>query len=278
MERSRYLSRQIVFGKDGQIASPWESISQNTIDEAKALLGDDQGMPVVSHERFLGYPFGAGLDAPVIRDRIREFCPNAKILMVVREQQALIQSSYIQYIRRGGTMPLKRALTQKYDWRMPFFNKAYFYYHLAADGYMNAFGRENVLVLPFEMLQREPETFVSSIYDFCGMEGGYLPEAEKRENKSNALAVEMLLRRFNVLLSKNSLNAYSPIALTVSAKKKDRMKEALSRLVPDSLEKRTKKRIRDDIRSALPPEAFRRSNTRLSELTGTDFGAYGYPL
>jgi hypothetical protein len=232
-------------------------------------------MPVISHERFLGYPFAAGLDAPLIRDRIHEFCPQAKILIVVREQQSLIASTYTQYLRRGGTMPIKKALTHKYDSRLAFFNREYFYYHLAVEGYMKVFGKENVLVLPYEQLKKAPEDFLSHIYTFCGLKTVPQIQTGRKENKSNSLFIEQLFRRLNLLTTRNSLNGYSPIGLSLRPRTES-FKRCLSGLVPNRIEKRAKRALNESISTHLPPGTFSNSNARLSEITGIDFSSYGY--
>src|SRR5687768_14246983 len=53
-------------------------------------------VPVISCERICGSPHGGGYDSKEIADRLFETFPKAKILIVIRQQQAMILSTYNQ--------------------------------------------------------------------------------------------------------------------------------------------------------------------------------------
>lgn len=275
MARARYMADQFICNDSGQIASPWQTTSGNLVREATALIGQKKGMPVISHERFLGYPFAAGLDAPMILKRIHKFCPRAKILIVTREQYSLIASSYMQYLRRGGTMSITTALTHKYDNRVAFFNQDYFFFDLAAQAYIDSFGKENVLVLPYELLKKDPVKFVNLIYEFCGNHCEYALPATRMENPSNSVFVESTFRWFNLFSTRNSLNAYSPVGAPIMPIV-ERAKRFLSAHISENLEYRSREDKLNRIRDAIPLGTFTESNKNLSEITSIDFSAYGY--
>ena len=66
----------------------------------------DEGLsPVVSFERFSGNPFSGGYDSKEIADRLVQVFPDARVLVVVREQRSMIVSTYKQYVREGGALP-----------------------------------------------------------------------------------------------------------------------------------------------------------------------------
>lgn len=90
--------------------------------------------------------------------------PDAKILMVVRGIASLLPSIYSQYVVIGGTLNYskflkvyKDVLTELYD------------YDYIFDVYSRHFGESNVLVLPYELLKKDYEEFLSIIETTYGL-------------------------------------------------------------------------------------------------------------
>lgn len=275
MGRARYLTNQFFTDDNGHILSPWQGLSQSTFEESSYLINLNDGMPVISHERFLGYPFASGLDAVALRERIFDFCPSAKILIVIRNQYDLILSTYIQYIRRGGNLSLKNALTTKYDNRIAFFSKAYYYYHLAINGYIDRFGKKNVLVLPYELLKENQNNFLTLIYDFCEIDFKETFLKSETVNRSNSLFIENIFRPINFLTSRGSINGYSPVGLPVNGYM-DKIKKTLSLAIPTAIDIRTKIQMQNEIQKVFPLGTFSKSNKIVEQLTDLDLGYYGY--
>lgn len=275
MGRARYLSNKFVMDESGQILSPWQGLPQSIIEESSSLFDSNGGIPVISHERFLGYPFASGLDAVAIRERIFDFCPNAKILIVIRNQYDLILSTYIQYIRRGGNQSLKNSLTAKYDNRIAYFSKSYYYYHFAIEGYINRFGKNNVLVLPYELLKEDQNKFLKLIYDFCKIDFKEPELKNEIVNRSNSLFIENTFRPINFLTSRGSLNGYSPVGLQVNGYM-EKIKKTLSLVTPTMLDERTKTLMRNNILNVFPLGTFSQSNEIVEKLTNLNLSSYGY--
>ena len=119
----------------------------------------------ISHERLSGYPASGGHDRTLIADRLRATFPTCRILIVLREQEALICSMYSQYVTDGGAVSLRRFLTTPEPrlGRKPYFSTELYEFDRLIEYYFGLFGRQNVLVLPFELLSVSPETFVHRI-------------------------------------------------------------------------------------------------------------------
>ena len=90
--------------------------------------------------------------------------PGAHILIVTRGLQGLIQSAYSQYVKTGGiTHPcafwaqLSRGLAQWTDFD-----------HLIRL-YRDAFGADQVLVLPYELLRDDPPAFIATLEERLGL-------------------------------------------------------------------------------------------------------------
>ncbi|MEL7147575.1 MAG: sulfotransferase [Bacteroidota bacterium] len=124
-------------------------------------------LPVWSNELLSGWPSYGSYNRVLLANRLHELFPDAKILLIIREQKAAIASVYGQYIREGGTMSLKNYLTQ--NWVAPYFhgfNLEQYDYAKMLELYGDLFGPENVLCLPYEMLYAKTEDFFSRFNEF----------------------------------------------------------------------------------------------------------------
>ena len=59
-------------------------------------------LPVISNEGMAGHPFSGGFNRLAIAKRVNDVFAKPKVLVVIREQNALIMSSYMQYLKYGG--------------------------------------------------------------------------------------------------------------------------------------------------------------------------------
>ena len=58
-------------------------------------MKDEAKVPVISHERLSGYPHSGGHDSKEIAHRLAAVFPNAKVVIVIREQKSMILSNYL---------------------------------------------------------------------------------------------------------------------------------------------------------------------------------------
>lgn len=127
--------------------------------------------PVLSLEDLSGNPHLGGFNNTEFANRLAMVFPNAKVLIVIREQKNIILSNYKQYIKRGGPCSLKSLLNppQKWKGRAPWFDLDNFKYHRLANYYCQLFGDSNILVLPYELFVTDPPCFINRILDFCSI-------------------------------------------------------------------------------------------------------------
>jgi hypothetical protein len=277
--RVRYFGDAFILNENRRLISAWTLEVEGLRERIQHYISAAPGVPVISHERFLGYPFSSGFDAYQVLQRIKAAVPNARIVIVIREQHDLIVSTYFQYLRRGGLLSLQAALTRAYDNRFPgHFSPEYFKYHIAVQAYINAFGKENVLVVPYEMMRTEPETFYRRLFGFCGTEYVGLPNLHKVENVSHSRSVELAFRRLNVFLQKSSLNGYSNVSIGLPNSSLESMKRQLSAIVPRVIEDAVVRHVQRTLDARLPVDNFRESNQTLSRALGIDLARYGYAL
>lgn len=89
---------------------------------------------------------------------LKELFPRAKILIVTRGFRDVLMSSYSQFIRGGGKTFFSefcKSAEQNVDF---FYN-----YNYLIGLYLQNFGKENVIVLPFEMLKENQDLFLTHL-------------------------------------------------------------------------------------------------------------------
>jgi hypothetical protein len=101
--------------------------------------------------------------------------PNAHVLIVTRGFRSMILSSFSQYARCGGDATLEELL------RGPLIEDAWDYDRVVGM-YRNAFGADNVMVMPYELLRDDAEHFVRKIEERLGL--AHCPTPPERMNTS----------------------------------------------------------------------------------------------
>lgn len=233
---------------------------------------------VISHERLSGYYATGGFDSAAIADRLYRAFPDARILIVIREQSAMLESAYSQYITDGGVMPFRKfmRLPSTEMRRAPEFDPSYFAYdHLIAK-YQALFGRERVLVLPFELLRAAPAMFVAAITRHCGGlcdENSYAAGFPRANDRRNIL-VQSVVRWGNRWL----WSQLNPAGVIESRWARGglhwfaaRISPLLDVVTPSALQRRRAVRIK-----RFADELYGPSNRRVMDLTGLDLARWGY--
>lgn len=106
---------------------------------------------------------------------LRQLFPRARILIVTRGARSLLLSLYSQYVRTGGDRSFAAFLDMAGCAR-------WWDYDRVIRLYEEAFGAEDVLVLPYEQLRDDPEGFCRRIEAHLGLAHG--PVSRERANRS----------------------------------------------------------------------------------------------
>jgi Sulfotransferase family len=240
-------------------------------------------VPVLSAERLCGDVFYGAYDSARIAERLASVWPNAKVLIVIREQVQMVVSSYQQYVQMGGPLSLEnyaRRPPSKTPHPSPFV-LLHLEYDRLIRHYHRLFGTQQILVLPYELFRSEPADFVRRLASFAGAK----PEREAVDalpfsgmvNRSWPASAVATRRRANILL-RGRLNPWAPLdengrvgrALTSGIFK-------IARNSPPMLNSWVEKRMRATITSAAN-DRYRKSNRRTAKLTGLDLADFGYDV
>ena len=107
--------------------------------------------------------------------------PNARVLIVTRGFRSMILSSLSQYARSGGDLDLCDLIRKTIEQRDPRFLQSWDYDALLGF-YRNAFGSDNVLVMPYELLRDDADQFIRTLSENLGIEP--CPVEKHRINES----------------------------------------------------------------------------------------------
>lgn len=231
---------------------------------------------VITHERLGGHPASGGRDRCIIAERLRTSFPEARILIGIREQCRLIHSLYNHHVEVGGVESLKQFLTTSAtgNLRRPTFTLEMYEFDRLIRFYQDLFGPERVLVLPLEMLAREPQRYVDAIMGFCG-HPSFPVEQTEPVNVRRPQLMRIVQRPLNMLFSHNDL---SPGALYHVHNFQGHFKRFLplfKRLSIASLDRRIAERQLNEVKAFVGTH-FSNSNLRTQQLTGLPLRDFGY--
>lgn len=170
--------------------------------------------------------------------------PAAKVLIITRGYKTIFRSVYSQYISMGGALPPKAFATSNQNLLCNMLN-----YNNVISRYREKFGAANVIVLPYELMRNDLETFLTLI--------------------ETALAIEKPFR-----LSSNKVNAsYSYREITAFQK----TSEAICKLIdplPYSIKRYWYERYSNRLRSGKTPKLI----AAVSKLLNTDLDFNGLEI
>lgn len=231
-------------------------------------------VPVMSSERLSGDPYTGGYDSKAIADRLAAVYPRARILLVIREQKSMFVSIYKEYIMRGGAASFRQWTTPPEDgYWLPQFRFEFLAYHHLIGYYNRLFGDANVLVLPYELLQRQPRSFLQRLDEFAGTSAAQSNARPIRVSQSAAAL--SLKRHANRHLILDPVNPAPLLSVRGSNKVLVRLCREMDARIPAALRDRHDRRWRRYAERKIG-DRYAKSNARTAKVTGLDLRAFGY--
>ena len=230
-------------------------------------------VPIWSEETFLGNLAARSYHGRRVADKLADACPEAKILISVREQRSFALSAYAEYINQGGTQAIdafigtgREALSFT-----PHLRHNWLFYDQAIRHYQQRFGPANVLVLPYELMRRDRAAYFQALGDFIGrpLDPAHL---EATPSHARLSAAGLVLKRW--------LNRILPPTPNVPRQRFIRRAGLravglLAKLIPRRFSARIRTRWQAAIEARYSP-LFAASNQETSKLTGLRLSDYGY--
>lgn len=231
---------------------------------------------VLSDENLSGNPIITDNRNKQIAVLLKQLFYDAKILIVIREQKSIINSLYFQYLSRGGLVGIEQFLIGDSKKQIYKLNPSHYNYDVVVSEYFNVFGKENVLVLPYEMLKDNPKYFISYIEKFLTIKIDYSEIVFSRfHNKGKNFFIEHRLRFINRFTKSSYFNNYSPLGTLPVKYFFTQVLRVASFLLPNYLDELTKKRV-DRIIKVWAKDRYKNSNQRLNQMLEIDLEQYGY--
>ncbi|WOE70347.1 sulfotransferase [Hydrogenimonas thermophila] len=191
-------------------------VTEEEYNKIKNLIGHNKKI-LYSNEVMVGsytINFNNGYQ---IAHHIKNGFPNSKIIYVIRKQDDFIESLYRQAIRNGYSHSIKKFLNYKKgsfrinnyenDGQIDLFSLDY-YKQLTF--YTNIFGKENLLVLPYELLKINRTLFLKKLTSFMSVE--YIePLSSEKTNSQDGYILLLIMRFINSFISKKIQNRLNDV-------------------------------------------------------------------
>lgn len=238
---------------------------------------------VLSHEALSGHPHGyPSVFSDCIARNLKELYPQAKILIIIRNQLDYISSLYAFRVAIKGyeSRSLERFIQEEGELGL----LAHLEYAKLIELYQDLFGKERVLVLPMEMLKSHSEQFFERLFAFMGLDKPSFRNPKRSNESTRNLQLINFWRPINYVfgLSLAALRMVMKSAWGTRLIDKYRFSYYEKRAeVTRAINKRSKVNKSLDI-STLPDypalvERFGKTNQQLEAKLGLPLSSYGYP-
>jgi len=151
------------------------------------------------------------LECPQSAARIRELLPAARIICSIRHPVDRAYSDYVMYLRhRGRRFDPARDLTATSDWARP--DSRWMRigrYHEQLSRYFDAFPRDQILVVLFDDLKRDPLRFMQDVYRFLNVDPTFVPDFAT-PHAPGGLPVSPTLERLFVRSGRSGVRPWVP--------------------------------------------------------------------
>ncbi len=258
-------------------------------ERARAALHiDDEMPPILCEESLSGYLHNGGLHGYLSKEmafRLKAVLPNAQIVMFVRSQPDMVAACYQQYVRGGGTFSARRYLFPRHylhgaardQYKIPRFSFSHFDYFHLVEHYGSVFGRENVLVFPYEALRADRDAFIQSFSARLNLQINFEDVRKRAENPSfpmSLLLLGRLLNRFTYrTVADKAYFLHVPYLYTARGWCLEMMNRSGLFGHPPS-----PARLVGKSTLAWIQQRFWEGNRKLAEYTGIDLRALNYPM
>lgn len=236
----------------------------NAINEKRILLSDESF--AMGYSRFPGQ-----VEKFEIARRLKTLFPDAKILLIIRNQATMLQSLYAQKLKNSVNLPtwqewLKEQksyshLTSQFSWLK--YDKIY-------ETYSYFFGEDNITISLYEDLISEPLRFYSNLKLFF----------------DNCIDISTIEKCLSSSQSRNQRTTNYKIKLNKIAKYK-RLK-SITNLIPVTVRKKVNNWANQRVNSinleyneediSFIQEFYSESNARMSKLLNFDLTKQEYPM
>jgi len=230
-------------------------------------------VPVITDEWLIGNQMSGDYRGKQIAEQLHATFPAAVVLIVIREQEAMLMSSYREYVQVGGGQTLEEfiGVASALPGFVPQCRLDHFEFDLAISHYRELFGDTRVIVEPFERMVADPIAFHARVAECAGARGSY-QQPQQARNVGLRGATLTTRRALNNLVHPFGLN------FTRGARRRrwiGRSAAVIGRMLPASAHARQESDLRRRLHSHIEGY-YAASNQRTSKLLGIDLAEFGY--
>lgn len=279
-ERMGYLSLTPT-GQSNEATDAFVTVDPLAFDPAAArhrfrpLLDGAQAkglIPIISQERLSSDPSFGGYYFTDVVDRLVRTFGTFRVLLTIREQRGMLLALYRQAVRSGATHSLTQMIgtgTEPTGWA-PTIRPEYLKYDRMIAHLSGRVGRENVCVLPLELMKSDAKDYLARLQAFTGANATAEPKMEPENAGLSPLATQ-------ISTFTNRFARPNPLGPGQSRRLKllRSFYWQFDRVVPKSFSNSTNSAWKRTIESRVRG-FYAESNRRTSELTGFDLGKMGY--
>lgn len=145
---------------------------------------------------------------------LKKIFNSPKIILIIRRQDHFLESLYRQAIRNGHSLSVSKFLNYNkgkfYNYRQDYranIDLKTLQWDQLVNFYQTTFGKENVLVLPLEMLKNESEQFLHKIAKFIGV-SSIPPINSDMSNRRDSFLLLLIKKFFNSFVHTNVSNIF----------------------------------------------------------------------
>lgn len=151
------------------------------------------------------------LECPQAAARIRQQLPAVRIICSIRHPVDRAYSDYLMYLRRRGRrFDPARDLTAASAWaRSDSRWMRIGRYHEQLSRYFNAFPRDQIRVLLFDDLRRNPTGFMQDVYRFLEVDPAFVPDFAT-PHAAGGMPASVTLERFFLRSTRSSVKPWVP--------------------------------------------------------------------
>lgn len=255
-------------------------------DPAKKLVG-------ISFEAF-SYTDMNDVDVTQKAERLKNiFGADTKIIIVIREQRAIVKSFYSNCVQVGYYKSYKKFIEYLLLYRFRSVISDFMYFNLY-QLYSSLYNPKNILILPFELLKQDANAFQKKLCDFLEIDYLALPFTKaneghsgksiqynrllnyfRRHNLGNPYMTEVYSYRYSPYFN-HELQIEMPKAGLTSQKRLQKnidLSQKLGKLIPfvPALDYGVIENFKESFH-----ELFAQQNKQLSSELGLDLAQYGY--
>jgi len=152
----------------------------------------------VSEEQLVGGLFSGCVNSAMILDKLERLECDIKVLVIVRNQIEILDSSYRQYIKMGGTYSIEKFFDTELSKRN-FISLDCFKYYSTIEQFEKRFGKQNILVIGYKEMTNNFPKFIDKVSAFYDVEVGDFAgfNFKTKVNKSLNNRSLKMLRFFN---------------------------------------------------------------------------------